>query len=83
MKKTGKKLAAAVVAVMMSGMATACDNTPAVTPEDYFYPDNAITRGEAAIWMINGLGIEADAACPFPDVTDSAQKKAVGIAASC
>lgn len=46
-----------------------------------FYPDSSITRGEAAIWMVNGLGIASDAECPFADVTDATQKKAVGIAA--
>ncbi len=47
---------------------------------DNFLPDNAITRGEAAVWMINGMGVQSDAVCTFSDVTDAEQKKAVGIA---
>lgn len=49
---------------------------------DDFLPNTAITRGEAALCMINGLGVQSDdAVCKFSDVTDSEQKKAVGIAA--
>ncbi len=47
---------------------------------DTFLPDNAITRGEAAVWMINGMGVQSDAVCKFGDVTDAEQKKAIGIA---
>ncbi len=48
---------------------------------DLFRPDEPITRGEAAIWMINGMGVSSDATCPFSDVTDAKQKVAVGTAA--
>lgn len=49
---------------------------------DYFYPDTAITRGEAAVWMINGMGVSSEANCKFNDVTDAEQKKAVAIASA-
>lgn len=46
---------------------------------DFFYPDSPITRGEAAVWIMNAMGIEKDAVCSFSDVTDPLQKKAVAI----
>ncbi len=46
---------------------------------DFFYPDSPITRGEAAVWIVNAMGIERDAVCTFSDVSDPEQKKAIAI----
>ncbi len=48
--------------------------------EELFYPEAPMSRGDAAVWIVNGIGVEKDVACPFPDVSDAAQKKAVAIA---
>ena len=47
---------------------------------DFFYPDSAITRGEAVVWIVNGMGIQKDVVCSFSDVIDSKEKTAVAIA---
>ena len=52
------------------------------TEEYLFYPESPMTRGDAAVWIVNGIGVEKDVTCPFRDITDSEQKKAVAIAQS-
>ncbi len=49
---------------------------------NFFYPDEYITRGEAAVWIVNGTGIDMDAECSFSDVTYAQEKNAVAIASA-
>lgn len=51
--------------------------------ENLFYPDSPMTRGEAAVWIVNGIGVKKNVVCGFLDVTDPEQKKAIAIAQDC
>ena len=45
-----------------------------------FFPDILIDRGTAVLWVMNGLGLSAEAENPFTDMADEEQARAVSIA---
>ena len=48
---------------------------------DTFMPENSVSRGTAAVWIANGLGIMTDTECPFSDVLYAQEREAVAAAA--
>ncbi len=45
-----------------------------------FMPENPVSRGTAAVWIANGLGIMTDTECAFPDVLYAVEREAVAAA---